>query len=164
MSAPDKFIIDIIIDDPRWLNHSSNWESDLTEVITKGLIYLNWSMPCEIAVTLSNDAMIQPLNRDYRAKDSPTNTLSFPSFERGDIPNDTAGEPIPLGDIIIAYETMVKEAHEQAKDLKSHMTHITIHGLLHLLGYDHIIDSEAEIMEALEIKILETFNIGNPYI
>lgn len=117
----------------------------------------------ELTVTLTDDASIRLLNRDYRHKDKPTNVLSFPMWESLlDIPANSG--PQPLGDIIIAFETTQKEAKEQGKPLPDHFTHMLVHGFLHLLGYDHIIDSDAETMEGLEIKILKKMHIANPYI
>lgn len=117
----------------------------------------------EVTVTLTDDADIRILNRDYRQKDKPTNVLSFPIWEKmQDIPVNSG--PQPLGDIIIAFETIQREAREQDKALKDHFTHMLVHGFLHLLGYDHIIDSDAEEMEALEAKILRKMGIRNPYI
>lgn len=116
----------------------------------------------EITVTLTDDASIRVLNRDYRHKDKPTNVLSFPMWENlSDIPAHSG--PQPLGDIIIAFETIQKEAKEQEKTLSNHFTHMLVHGFLHLLGYDHIIDSDADAMEGLEIKILKKMGIANPY-
>lgn len=117
----------------------------------------------EITVTLTNDATIQKLNRDYRGKDKPTNVLSFHMWDSlKDIPSG-AGET-PFGDIIIAFETIQREAIEQNKTLADHFTHMLVHGFLHLCGYDHMNDADAEKMELLEIKILKKLGINNPYI
>ena len=110
----------------------------------------------ELTIRIVDNAEIQELNKTYRAKDYPTNVLSFP-FDDNLLPN-------LLGDIVIASQIIKKEAEEQAKELQHHWTHIIIHGFLHLLGYDHIEDEEAEEMEGLEIKILKELNIKNPYI
>mgnify|MGYP000039891206 CR=1 FL=1 len=115
-----------------------------------------------VTVTLTDDAAIQILNRDYRHKDKATNVLSFPMWNSLDeIPADV-GET-PLGDIIIAFETIAREAKEQDKTLADHFSHMLVHGFLHLLGYDHIDDPDAVIMEALEINILKKLAIANPY-
>ncbi len=106
----------------------------------------------EITVVLADDAFVRGLNRDYRGKDKPTNVLSFP----GDIPH--------LGDIVLARETIEREAKEQGKTFRDHAAHLLVHGTLHLLGYDHMKAKEAEIMEALEIKILNKLAISNPYL
>ncbi len=109
-----------------------------------------------VNVLLSNDAEVQALNKQYRAKNKPTNVLSFPD---GDVIDGVK----QLGDIILAYEIIAREAKEQGKKIKDHVTHLTIHGVLHLLGYDHEIEAEAEIMEACEISILATIGVANPY-
>lgn len=138
---------EISIDEQLWLDHD-NLENILNKVLTTVL-----SGDEEISLLLTNDTRIQILNRDFRSQDKPTNVLSFPSDEDNF-----------LGDIAISFNTLKREAEEQDKDFNSHFIHILIHGILHLLGYDHIDDDEAEEMEALEIKILEDMGIKNPYI
>jgi len=115
----------------------------------------------EISIVLCDDDFIQTLNRDYRNKDKPTNVLSFPQidFRKGENP----GNPVPLGDLILAYQTIAREAEEQNKPFQSHFTHLIVHGTLHLLGYDHEDAEEAEEMEALEIIALKKMGIDNPY-
>lgn len=143
--APNYFTInnaEISINDDGWLNHA-----DLRDWLSKAID------DEEFSVLLTNDTHIQALNRDFRNQDKPTNVLSFPD-----------GEDDYLGDIAIALETMVKEAKEQDKDFYHHFIHMVIHGLLHLKGYDHEDNKEAEEMESLEIKILADMSIKNPYI
>ena len=115
--------------------------------------------PSELSVTFTDDAHIAELNRQWRGKDGATNVLSFPLVEQ------RPGAPMPplLGDIVIAFETVVHEAKEQKKPFIDHLTHLLVHGLLHLVGYDHIDDEEAETMEALERRILERLAIPDPY-
>ena len=114
----------------------------------------------EFTVKLASDAEVRELNRDFRGKDKPTNVLSFPGVESLD---DLADEPY-LGDLILAYETLAVEAKEQKKTLKAHCLHLLVHGVLHLVGYDHELgEEEANIMEKLEIKILRELSIANPY-
>lgn len=120
----------------------------------------------ELSVVLADDSVIRQLNATYRHQDKPTNVLSFPSQEI--IPGapwqaDGTGEAMALGDVIFALETIEREAREQGKSLRDHFCHLLVHGILHLLGYDHIMDKEAEVMEALEVAILQTIGINNPY-
>jgi len=110
----------------------------------------------EISLLFCNDARIQELNRDFRGQDKPTNVLSFPSPD----PLETARF---VGDIAVAYETVAREAKEQGKTLKQHCRHMIVHGFLHLLGYDHEEEAEAEAMEAMEIRILHRLGVDNPY-
>lgn len=111
----------------------------------------------EISVRIVDNDESQSLNLTYRQKDYPTNVLSFPLELPDFIPNKV------LGDLIIAKDVVAKEAQEQNKNLQDHWAHLCIHGILHLLGYDHIEDDEAEIMEGLEIKLLAKLDIKNPY-
>jgi len=111
----------------------------------------------ELVVRVVDIKEIQELNRTYRHKDSPTNVLSFP-FEAPE------GLDLPiLGDIVICHEVVVNEASEQAKSVAAHWAHMVVHGVLHLLGFDHVDDTEAEEMEALEVKILAGLAYANPY-
>lgn len=111
----------------------------------------------EITIRVVDQEESRMLNHDYRGKDKPTNVLSFP-FEA------PAGVELDLlGDLIICRQVVEFEAKEQGKDLLSHWAHMVIHGSLHLLGYDHIEDEEAEEMESLEISILNTLGYKNPY-
>jgi len=115
----------------------------------------------EIAVMLTDDATIRTLNRDFRGIDKPTNVLSFPAPEIGGADEDDA--PRTLGDIAIAYETLRREADDEAKPFLHHLSHLAVHGFLHLIGYDHESDEEAEDMEALEVEILARLGIPDPY-
>ncbi|MFN3460207.1 MAG: rRNA maturation RNase YbeY [Oceanibaculum sp.] len=116
--------------------------------------------PAELAVRLTDDAELQALNRQYRGKDRPTNVLSFP----GDPEDAFPGEPVPLGDLALAYGTVAREAVEQGKSLADHLSHLIVHGTLHVLGYDHETEEEAAEMEALEVRILSGFGISDPYL
>jgi len=115
--------------------------------------------PCEVSVTLTDDARIGVLNRDWRGKDTPTNVLSFP---QPDLPDDVDA-PQPLGDVIVALETLAAEAAAEGKAAEHHLAHLVVHGTLHLMGYDHIEDHQAEEMEALERRILAGLGIDDPY-
>jgi len=111
----------------------------------------------ELLIRVVDEAEIQDLNKRYRDKDQPTNVLSFPS----DLPIEI-DESI-LGDVVICTSVVTNEAAAQNKTFENHLTHMAIHGTLHLLGFDHIEESDANEMEALEVKILEKINIDNPY-
>lgn len=118
-----------------------------------------------ISIRFADDAEVHALNRDYRGKDQPTNILSFPMVQRDMlemVANTDDGE-ILLGDMILAQETCAREAQEKAISLPQHVAHLIVHGTLHLLGFDHMNDSEAEAMEALEVKALASMGLPNPY-
>src|SRR4051794_28433183 len=123
--------------------------------------------PAEMSLVLADDALVQTLNRDYRDKDKPTNVLSFALLDDLDDTDDTLardeGMPILIGDVILAFETVQREAREQGKSIKDHLTHLVIHGVLHLLGYDHQSDPDADRMEKLETSILARLGIADPY-
>jgi probable rRNA maturation factor len=112
----------------------------------------------EIGVTLLDDVSIAALNRRWRGKDAPTNVLSFPAPQ-----HQAIRIPRLLGDIVLAFETVEREAKAQGKAIDDHLAHLVVHGLLHLLGYDHMKKSEARRMEALEIGILATIGVADPY-
>jgi probable rRNA maturation factor len=113
---------------------------------------------CELSIRLVEVKESAELNNTYRGKTGPTNVLSFP-FD-SPIPM----EPKLLGDLVICVPIVEKEALEQAKELEHHWAHLVVHGCLHLLGYDHIEDDQAEEMEAFEIEILQILTIDNPYL
>ncbi len=111
---------------------------------------------CEVSVTFCDDETIRALNAEWRGKDQPTNVLSFPT------PGALERKPL-LGDVIIAFETVSREAEEQGKLLRAHAAHMVAHGFLHLIGYDHETAAEAERMEALERKIATALGFPDPY-
>lgn len=113
---------------------------------------------CTAAILLSHDAQVRVLNKQWRGFDKPTNVLSFPS---GTVPGPARSRH--LGDIILAQETLVREARDLGIDVGDHYRHLVLHGLLHLLGYDHETDAQAEEMEALETSILASLGIADPY-
>lgn len=117
--------------------------------------------PVEISLAFGDDAHIQDLNRDYRGIDKPTNVLSFAAFDDMEpVPSD---HPVLLGDVILARETVCREAAAQEKDVSAHVRHLVVHGVLHLLGFDHETEDEADEMEGLEVAILAKLGIDNPY-
>ncbi|BBK45249.1 endoribonuclease YbeY [Allostella vacuolata] len=106
----------------------------------------------EMAILLGDDALLHQLNRDYRGQDKPTNVLSF-----------AAGDPLLLGDVAIAYETTAAEAAAAGKPLADHLSHLVVHGTLHLLGFDHETTEDAAEMEPLEVQALAALGIADPY-
>lgn len=126
---------------------------------------------CEVSVLATTDARQADLNSEYRGKPAPTNVLSWPAQTLtpdapGHVPPppraDAFGE-IPLGDLALAWETCVREADEFGRPLANHVTHLIVHGILHLLGYDHIRDPDATLMERTEVEILGKLGIDDPY-
>lgn len=114
----------------------------------------------EISVLLTDDATVRTLNKTYRNVDKPTNVLSFASLDDED---EIIEDPFLAGDIIIAFETTKREAEEGGKTFADHLYHLTVHGVLHLLGYDHIDEADAREMESLETSILAQAGIKDPY-
>lgn len=131
-------------------------EAQLTGWVTKALQAAQQGSG-EITIRLTSATEVQHLNLTYRGTDRPTNVLSFPA---------TADVPLTvplLGDLVLSVETVVAEAAEQNKDLMHHFTHLVVHGVLHLLGYDHMQAAEARVMEELEVSILAGLGIADPY-
>jgi probable rRNA maturation factor len=121
----------------------------------------------ELAIVLTDDSAIRALNRDWRGKDQPTNVLSFPA--RNELAAaHPAGRPAAqvrlLGDIVIAYETVAREAIAEQRPFGDHLAHLAVHGFLHLVGHDHAAEAEADTMEALEIAVLARLDVPNPYL
>jgi len=111
----------------------------------------------EIGIVLTDDAHIQALNRDFRETDKPTNVLAFPA------PKQPGESRPPIGDIVLAYETLAREAAAEKKPIEHHLVHLAVHGMLHLLGFDHMNDADAETMETHERAILVKLGIPDPY-
>ncbi len=159
---PRNIDIDIDIQTPQWNIDFEGIESLTEDTIKQTLsMMLDGQKSLEISVVLTDDEFIQNLNKTYREKDKPTNVLSFPMSEPEDFTSDIPF--LALGDIIVSFETIKKEATEQNKPIKHHYMHMLVHSCLHLLHYDHENDEDANIMESEEIRILEHFKIKNPY-
>ncbi len=157
--------IDIIIEDPRW--EAVNLDGIATAATIAVLAHLGLD-DFEVSLLACDDNRIAILNADFRGKPQPTNVLSWPSDERG--AQHDGDPPLPpdpidpeLGDIAIAYETCVAEALEAGISLHDHATHLVVHGILHLLGYDHDRDADATLMEDLETQILGKMGLADPY-
>lgn len=160
-------LIDIAVQDPIWeklgdiegVIHESAKRAIKTAILPREIENHN----LELTIALANDDLVQVLNREYRNKDKPTNVLSFASIDSDDFEQEIMINPFNLGDIILSYQTIERECQEQGKFLMDHIKHLTVHGVLHLLGYDHENDDDATNMETLEIRILEQLNVQNPY-
>jgi probable rRNA maturation factor len=114
--------------------------------------------PVQLAIVLTHDSAIRALNRQWRGFDTPTNVLSFPSGTRA-----PRGEPRHIGDIVIAYQTLAREAKAESKPFRHHLAHLAVHGYLHLLGYDHETERDAAKMERFEARILARLDVPDPY-
>jgi probable rRNA maturation factor len=119
----------------------------------------------EVSVLLANDDLVRTLNREYLGKDEPTNVLSFPQFDyEKNLEEQIGEEPVNIGDIILAFETVQREAEEKLIPIDSHFMHLMVHGTLHLLGYNHQNEEEATVMENTEIWIMSRMGCQNPYV
>jgi probable rRNA maturation factor len=151
--------IDVLIQSPRW-KAVRNAAGIVRKAVRTAAIAASTGR-AELAIVLTDDSAIHALNRDWRGQDKPTNVLSFPAA-RG--PADKRKAAVPLGDIVIAYETTAREARAERKPLADHLTHLAVHGFLHLVGYDHETLRDAKKMEALEVEILGGLGVPDPYV
>ena len=157
MSAPARSApeIDVVVD--------GEWPSDAGKIVRRAIAQAARMTEADLAgralaVLLTEDAAIRRLNAQWRGLDKPTNVLSFPA------PRSPArGAPAPLGDIAIARETTAREAADEGKRFGDHLAHLAVHGFLHLLGYDHESDAQAETMEQLERAVLASLGVPDPY-
>lgn len=162
--------LDIMIEDQRWAG------ADLTglamRAVPETIAYLNLSPErCEVSLLGCDDARIAVLNADFRNKPTATNVLSWPAEERAALHHGTHPEPaepgpdgmIELGDIAISFDTCIREADAAGVATKTHVTHLLVHGTLHLLGYDHTDAQDAAVMERLEVEILGKMGMDDPY-
>ncbi len=157
-------LTDTIIEDPRW--DALALEQLAETAASAALSHLGLDPAAfEIAVLACDDARIAALNADFRGKPTPTNVLSWPSEDRDPdaLPRGDAQMPEELGDIAIAWDTCAREAAESGRAPEQHVTHLVVHATLHLLGYDHVDDREATVMEAIETEILGKMGIADPY-
>jgi probable rRNA maturation factor len=153
---------DVSVEDDRWL--SIDGFSDKIQSFTADTLTAAGLEPGShaLAIALMSDAEVHALNKAFRAKDAPTNVLSFPSAPA--IRKHKSGSaPVFLGDVALAYETVVREAQEQDKPVFNHAAHLVVHGVLHLAGFDHETGADAERMEAAERQILARLGIPDPY-
>lgn len=164
-------LVDCVIEDDRWDDFGLE---PLAERAVRAALKRLGLPEAGFALCLMgcDDARIAELNAGFRGKPLPTNVLSWPSYERAsgvpgqrpDLPEPgEADDPEELGDIAIAWETCEREAAEAGRPMADHVTHLVVHGFLHLLGYDHIEDADAELMEATEVAILADMGLSDPY-
>lgn len=149
--------VDIVEDDGDWSgvgDVGAIVQAAADAVAASGLVDVGGA-DASVAVALSSDANVQKLNGSYRRKPRPTNVLSFPA--------GPGGEDGFLGDVVFAIETLRREADALETPLAHHLQHLTVHGILHLLGFDHQTDDAADAMEAIEIKVLKSIGVSNPY-
>lgn len=153
-----------IADTATWQKALPSLPAHTKKVLRTTLQYLKWPADAktEVSVVFTTDGRIQQLNRDWRGKDKPTNVLSFPQLESFEVKQ---AAPVHLGDIVLAFGTVRREAEASDLTLKAHVAHLLVHGMLHLLGYDHETSaSAAKVMEKVEIKIMQTLGYENPYL
>lgn len=165
--------LNIIINDERWNSQAQRSVDASPEIFEKALSFLRSNAeidflpenkPIVINLCLSNDEEVHAYNLQFRGMDKPTNVLSFANVDSDSFEDMIAtSDEIELGDIIIALETMQREAKVENISFENHYAHLLVHGILHLCGFDHQEDEEAEYMEGLEIKILAKLGIDNPY-
>jgi probable rRNA maturation factor len=163
-------LVDCVIEDPRW---EAFGLTALAETAARATL-ADLDLPTSgylIVLMGCDDARIAALNADFRGKPQPTNVLSWPSEDRApekpgsapELPEPDTDDPTELGDIAIAWETCAGEAAAQHKPHTDHVTHLVVHGILHLLGYDHIDDADAALMEQTEARILASLGVADPY-
>lgn len=173
--------VNLVAESPLW--HALGDEAEISGICGEAAAIAASSAPAlqgfseaerdnlSFTIVLADDAQVQELNRDFREKDKPTNVLSFPAFATNEaLKASLAADYLPfeaeagyMGDMVLAFETVAREAEEQGKHLRHHFTHLVVHSFLHLLHYDHMDEQEAAFMESLEIQILQQLSIANPY-
>lgn len=145
--------IDIVVESDLW--KQNDVKKIVKRAVAKAAAMLS-TPPAELAIVLTDDSAIRSLNRTWRGVDKATNVLSFPTTHAG-------GQPLLIGDIVLAFETIAGEARAQHKPLAHHVAHLAVHGFLHLVGYDHVDKAEAEAMEQVERDVLRRLAIPDPY-
>lgn len=158
--------IEINIEDARWA--AAGIDQIATEACSAALAHLDLGEDWELSILACDDDRIATLNASFRDQAKPTNVLAWPAEERaGQMPGQRPDPPDPdtseLGDIAISYDTMLRESEASGISLRDHSLHLIIHALLHCLGYDHIDDKDAAIMEATEVEVLARLGVADPY-
>lgn len=175
-------VVEIVADDGSWTLNVSytsawddivpGWRDALAKVghilsleIVDCLQEAGTLAPVDIDIRLTSDEIVRSLNSEYRDKDVATNVLSFATWWDDECPPPPAEDvPVALGDLAIALETVQREAEADGKTVEAHFIHLVIHGILHLIGFDHVDDADAEHMEGLETDLLAVLGIANPYV
>lgn len=159
----EKLQVDVAIECDRWRGAVAD-----VEALCRRAAVAAYRQACpfrdrtaEVSLVLADDAFVRGLNRDYRGKDVPTDVLSFAAWEEGDLAVD--GRALLLGDVVVAFETASADAADEALPLADRLAHLVVHGMLHLFGYDHEADPDAERMERLESGVLASLGVADPY-
>ena len=170
MTSPLVIDATIAVNDPAWEREVRNLQPYIKHIVQVTLKHMQASLPASVhalnnepvglAIVFTSDEEVRELNAQFRGKDTPTNVLSFSADVEAPQP---AGQEVVLGDVILAYGVVAAEAGEQGKPFVHHMTHMVVHGLLHLLGFDHVAEAQAQQMEQHEREILAMFSIPDPY-
>ena len=155
-SAP-ALAVDIRVQSPLWQNQPLA-EQAVRKAILSAATALSTSAG-EVSILLTDDSAVRDLNRDWRGLDKPTNVLSFPAAR-----SKAGGGANFYGDIVMAYETLKRECDDEERNFLHHLAHLTVHGFLHLIGYGHEVDAEADEMEGLESKIMNAMNLPDPWL
>ena len=164
--------LDVIVDFPAWLDAVPTAEAFCRRSAVAAFHAAAEALPhagtdpwteVEGSVVLSGDAQVKVLNAAYRGKDEATNVLAFPATDLTQVRPLEPPPPLMIGDVIVAFETAAAEAALEGKDLADHLSHLVVHGMLHLLGYDHRTEIEAEEMERLEVAVLASLGVADPY-
>ncbi len=163
---PSRLELDLRIEDPRFAEAIPDLTSWVRQVVATALVEAigRPRAPMEVAVHLVDDRRIQALNAQHRGHDRPTDVLSFPTLQPEEVAPALAGQvPVVLGDVVVAFDSAARDVASTGRPLAAHLTHLLVHGTLHLLGHDHQREAEARRMEALERHILARLGLPDPY-
>ena len=154
-----------VVEDARWNPLPSDLNSKINEIFSYIIDVLNYKISknkkIELSITFTNDDNIKLLNKEYRGFDKPTNVLSFPLYEKEFLKVLKLENYLLLGDVVLSFDTIKKES--VFVSFEDHLIHLMVHSILHLLGFDHISEADAEMMEKVEVDVLERMGIADPY-
>lgn len=163
----------LLFEEDAWLQHllKPDWKVLVDQCVRQVFAQTGWGHPSQVSCLFVKDVDIQQLNAHYRNRDTPTNVLSFPQllFTQPTKPNPECAalleeDPVLLGDVVFGYETVLQETMKRCQNFTDHFSHLMVHGVLHLLGYDHVDSQDAEAMELQEVAVLRAIGIPNPYL